>query len=190
MTETLKKAGSQDRSDLVAYWSIPLLDGIHTVEFEHGHTTGKRVVRVDGKEIIRKEWVFKLVGDETFEIGKQKTKCVLRVDPLPHFAFSYSLYVDGKPLEKFTEKQSQNIRSWAIIIGNQRHRVVLEKQTLNVYVDGQMCEAEHFFVKDGTEIRFPLEEAYAVIKATTTDENQGVIQQLYLHGKLVEEDVI
>nr|CAI5852782.1 unnamed protein product [Callosobruchus analis] len=190
MTETLKKTGSQDRSDLVAYWSIPLLDGIHTVEFEHGHTTGKRVVRVDGKEIIRKEWVFKLVGDETFEIGKHKTKCVLRVDPLPHFAFSYNLYVEGKPLEKFTEKQSQNIKSWAVIIGNQRHRVVLEKQTLNVYVDGQLCEAEHAFVKDGTEIRFPLEEAYAVIKASSTDENQGVIQQLYLDGKLVEEDVI
>jgi hypothetical protein len=43
------KAGSQERSDLVAFWSVPLLDGVHTVEFEHGGTTGKRVIRVDGK---------------------------------------------------------------------------------------------------------------------------------------------
>lgn len=37
------------RTDLVAYWSVPLLDGIHTIEFEHGTTTGKRVLRIDGK---------------------------------------------------------------------------------------------------------------------------------------------
>lgn len=45
----LKSAGSQERTDLVAYWSVPLLDGVHTVEFEHGTTSGKRVLRVDGQ---------------------------------------------------------------------------------------------------------------------------------------------
>ncbi|KAJ8935553.1 hypothetical protein NQ314_012734, partial [Rhamnusium bicolor] len=68
--------------------------------------------------------MFKLVGEEIFTIGKQHAKCVLRVDPMPHFAFSYSLYVDGKPLEKFTEKQSQSIRSWAVLAEGKRYRVV------------------------------------------------------------------
>lgn len=36
-------------NDLVAVWDIPLTDGIHTVELEHGTLTGKRVIRVDGK---------------------------------------------------------------------------------------------------------------------------------------------
>lgn len=36
-------------SDLVATWDISLSDGIHTIEFEHGTTTGKRIIRVDGK---------------------------------------------------------------------------------------------------------------------------------------------
>jgi hypothetical protein len=36
-------------SDLVAIWEVPLCDKIHKVEFEHGTTTGKRVLRVDGK---------------------------------------------------------------------------------------------------------------------------------------------
>lgn len=40
---------NQDKADLVAYWSVPLADGVHTVEFEHGTTTGKRVLRVDGQ---------------------------------------------------------------------------------------------------------------------------------------------
>lgn len=43
---------SSKRVDLVAYWSVPLLDGVHTVEFEHGTTSGKRVLRVDGQVCI------------------------------------------------------------------------------------------------------------------------------------------
>lgn len=46
---SLVKKDSQERSDLVAYWSVPLCDGVHTVEFEHGTISGKRVLRVDGK---------------------------------------------------------------------------------------------------------------------------------------------
>lgn len=69
--------------------------------------------------------MFKLVGDEYFTVGKQKAKCELRVDPQPHFSFSYSLFVDGKPLEKFTEKQMQSMRSWAVVTHGQRFRVCL-----------------------------------------------------------------
>lgn len=36
-------------SDLVATWEVALSDGVHLIEFEHGTTTGKRVIRVDGK---------------------------------------------------------------------------------------------------------------------------------------------
>jgi hypothetical protein len=32
-------------SDLVAVWEVHLPDGIHIVEFEHGTTSGKRVLR-------------------------------------------------------------------------------------------------------------------------------------------------
>ena len=35
--------------DLVAVWSVALADGMHRVEFEHGTTTGRRIVRVDSK---------------------------------------------------------------------------------------------------------------------------------------------
>lgn len=71
--------------------------------------------------------MFKLVGEEKFRIGKQGTKCELRVDPLPYFAFSYSLIVDGKPLEKFTENQSRALRTWAVLSNGKRYRVILGK---------------------------------------------------------------
>lgn len=38
-----------DPNDLVAIWDVPLHDGVHRIEFEHGTTTGKRVIRIDGK---------------------------------------------------------------------------------------------------------------------------------------------
>lgn len=68
--------------------------------------------------------MFKLVGDEKFTIGDPKVKCELKVDPLPHFAFSYSLIVDGKTLEKFTETQNRSLRSWACLTNGKRYRVV------------------------------------------------------------------
>lgn len=52
---SLIKTNSAERTDLVAYWSVPLYDGIHTVEFEHGTTTGKRVLRIDGKVILQNQ---------------------------------------------------------------------------------------------------------------------------------------
>ena len=36
-------------NDLVAVWEVSLSDGVHTIEFEHGTTSGKRIVRVDGR---------------------------------------------------------------------------------------------------------------------------------------------
>lgn len=40
---------TQNNSDLVGTWSVKLSDKVHKIEFEHGTTTGKRVIRVDGK---------------------------------------------------------------------------------------------------------------------------------------------
>lgn len=39
-------------SDRVAVWEVPLNSGVYTVEFEHGTTSGKRVIRVNGKVIL------------------------------------------------------------------------------------------------------------------------------------------
>lgn len=47
---------SADRSmsnDLAGVWEVALSDGVHRIEFEHGTTTGKRVIYVDGKVTLR-----------------------------------------------------------------------------------------------------------------------------------------
>ena len=37
--------------DEVMEWEVRLADGVHCVQFEHGTTSGKRVIYVDGKEV-------------------------------------------------------------------------------------------------------------------------------------------
>ena len=36
-------------NDLAGVWEVALSDGVHRIEFEHGTTTGKRVIYIDGK---------------------------------------------------------------------------------------------------------------------------------------------
>lgn len=36
-------------NDLAGVWEVALSDGVHRIELEHGTTTGKRVIYVDGK---------------------------------------------------------------------------------------------------------------------------------------------
>ena len=35
--------------DIVAVWEVDLSDGVYRIEFEHGTTTGKRVIHINGK---------------------------------------------------------------------------------------------------------------------------------------------
>lgn len=37
--------------DVAAVWDIKLVDGIHKIVFEHGTSSGKRVITVDGVEV-------------------------------------------------------------------------------------------------------------------------------------------
>ena len=39
--------------DVAAVWEVHQSDGIHTIKFEHGTTSGKRVIVVDGEEMRR-----------------------------------------------------------------------------------------------------------------------------------------
>ncbi|XP_066257373.1 fas apoptotic inhibitory molecule 1 [Euwallacea similis] len=186
--QTLQKNSVQDRSDLVAYWSVPLLDGVHIVEFEHGTTTGKRVLRLDGKEVFRKEWMFKLVGDIKFTLGQENVKCELRVDPIPPFSFSYTLWVDGKSIEKFAEKQQESMKSWSVVNNNKRFAIVLAKQTLEVWVNGQAIDVERDFVEDGTEMKFMIDQVDAIIRSASKQGRKEIVYKLYVNNRLVLDD--
>ncbi|XP_032859323.1 fas apoptotic inhibitory molecule 1 isoform X3 [Tyto alba] len=134
-------------TDLVAVWEVALSDGVHKIEFEHGTTSGKRVVYVDGKEEIRKEWMFKLVGKETFTVGAAKTKATINIDAVSGFAYEYTLDINGKSLKKYMENRSKTTNTWVLSLGGTDYRVVLEKDTMDVWCNGQKMETavrDHF----------------------------------------------
>ena len=109
--------------DIVASWSVSLPDGIHSIKFEHGTTTGKRVVWVDNKEILRKNWMFKLVGKIEFAVSK--SKALITIDAISGFAYEYTLFIDGKPLQKFQENRNKTAKVWTLLVDGVDTRVVL-----------------------------------------------------------------
>ncbi|KAK7791240.1 hypothetical protein R5R35_000972 [Gryllus longicercus] len=170
--------------DQVAVWEVPLQDGLHRIEFEHGTTSGKRVLRVDGNELLRRDWMFKLVGDEEFAVGG--ARCVLRVEPVGGFSYSYELLVNGRSFEAHADLMNRATKTWAVHIGADAYRVVLERDTLDVWANGQKLETTGEFVEDGTETHFTLGDTPAYIKAVTS----GKRREGLVHSLVVGETVI
>ncbi|XP_043549918.1 fas apoptotic inhibitory molecule a isoform X4 [Chiloscyllium plagiosum] len=117
-------------ADLVAFWEVALSDGVHKIEFEHGTTSGKRVVYVDGKEVIRRDWMFKLVGKETFAVGATNIKATINIDAISGFAYEYTLEINGKSLKKYMENRSKTTNTWILNLDGIDSRIVLGRCTL------------------------------------------------------------
>jgi len=80
---------------------------------------------------MRKEWMFKLVGAEQFAIGK--ARCCITIDAAEGFMYQYSLEVNGKTLEKFTENQSKIMKTWLCNVSGMPFRIVLGKLSSLIY---------------------------------------------------------
>ncbi|ODN02218.1 Fas apoptotic inhibitory molecule 1 [Orchesella cincta] len=174
-------------SDRVAVWEVPLNSGLYMVEFEHGTTTGKRVVRVNGKDVLRRDWMFKLVGAEEFKIDKSVGR--IKIDPVGIFAYRYCLEVDGKSFRQFIERQSKILKSWTTkTVDGTDLRVVLEKDTLDIYVNGEKVETQSDFVDGGTATHFEAANYPATLHALCTGiKKQPIIYSLTFNGEQIAE---
>ena len=112
-------------SDLVARWDVALPDKVYKVSFEHGTTSGKRIIWVNDKEVLRKNWMFKLVGREQFKLGN--TVATINIDAAGGFAYEYSLEVNGKSLKKFVENRKKSSKTWAFLLSGEQTRIVFGK---------------------------------------------------------------
>ncbi|KAJ8036048.1 Fas apoptotic inhibitory molecule 1 [Holothuria leucospilota] len=175
-------------ADVVALWDISLSDGVHKVQFEHGTTSGKRVITIDGKEIMRRNWMFKLVGKETFHIGKHKG--VIHIDAVSGFAYEYTLEMDGKSLKKFIEHRAKTAKVWTPEIDGVGHRIVFEKDTMNVWCDGEVLDTAGEFVDDGTETHFEVGGKSCCIKAVSSGKRrEGIIHTLLVQDREIPEAI-
>uniref|UniRef100_A0A9J8BZP2 Fas apoptotic inhibitory molecule 1 n=3 Tax=Cyprinus carpio TaxID=7962 RepID=A0A9J8BZP2_CYPCA len=174
--------------DLVAVWDVALSDGVHRIEFEHGTTTGKRIIYIDGKEVIKRDWMFKLVGKETFHVGGTNTKATINIDAVSGFAYEYTLEINGQSLKKYMENRSKVTSTWLLNLDGIDCRVVLEKDTMDIWCNGQKMETAGEFVDDGTETHFTLGDHDCCIKAMSSGKRRdGIIHMLLLDGMEISE---
>ena len=175
-----------ENPDLVALWEVHLADGVHNIEFEHGTTSGRRLIKVDGRELLRKDWMFKLVGNETFKVGK--ANCTIKIEPIGGFSYQYSLEVNGKPFKKFIEQQSKAMKTWVLPVEGEMCRIVLEKDTLDVWVNGKKAETAGEFADEGTETHFTIKGQPAFIRAESSgNRRKGMVQKLFVQDTEVPE---
>lgn len=155
---------------MVGMWEVPLSDGIYQIEFEHGTTTGKRVVYINGKvscsgyymmfwfaddekqcskfivsshyctssktcwdcfvlkEVLRRDWMFKLVGKETFPVGHTGVKATINIEALTGFTYEYMLEINGKSLQTFIDNWAKISKTWLLKLDGADCRIVLGKR--------------------------------------------------------------
>ena len=96
-------------------WKVPLGSGNHVVEFTHGTTTGSRLLKVDGAVLMKTDWMFRLVGEETFKIGPKKQSARVRIEAIDGFTYTYKLFVGNKELDKFARESHKNLAVWGTV---------------------------------------------------------------------------
>ena len=143
---------------IVASWNIIVPEGEFLIEFEHGTTSGKRVLWINGivsrligwkrisrftdvcilngmfpQEHLRKDWMFRLVGPEHFRIGR--FECTLSIEPDGTFGLLYSLLVNGTPVEQFLEANKKRWVTWTVGFsnGNQHNILFGRNEVLNFH---------------------------------------------------------
>lgn len=75
------------------------------------------------QEAVRRDWMFKLVGSEAFEVGN--AKCTVIIRAVSGFTYEYVLVVNGKHFDKFRERQSKILNTWVVDVSGEPTRVVL-----------------------------------------------------------------
>ena len=94
----------------------------------------------------------------------------------------------GKSLKKFIENQSKIMRTWVLPVDGTMYRVVLEKDTLDIWVNGTKVEMAAEFTDEGTETHFAIGTQPAFVRAISSgNKREGIIHILMVQGMQVPE---
>lgn len=97
-------------------WTVDLEDGRHTVELEHAYLAGKRVIFVDGQEVVRAQSLLDFGSDHPIRIGTHPALVRISTNGL---TFRYDLAVDGRSVEtgkELTRRPPMPKWAWVFIV--------------------------------------------------------------------------
>ncbi|EDX07161.1 GD11091 [Drosophila simulans] len=159
-----------NKQNIVAQWCVPINGKMYRIELEHGTTSGRRMIWVNGR-----------------------TRCIIRVDLAPGFKYEYSLYIDGKSHDQYTEDMTRQYRLWlytddAAAEAPQEYRIMLKLDTLSLYVNDELRTEESVFVHGGTDTKFLLQDTEFVLQARSSgNKHDGIVHTLLANGVPVPE---
>ena len=82
------------------------------------------------------------------------------------------------------------MKTWILPVDGAMFRIVLEKDTLDIWVNGQKVETAGEFADEGTETHFALGRQPAFIRAVSTgNRRSGIKHSLYVEDTEVPEYV-
>lgn len=172
------------KNDVVARWIFPIHGKIFDIELEHGSISGKRVIWVNGEEILRRDMMYRLVGEDVFFV--EDKRCIVHIFPSSGFKYDYKLFIDGVEVELYNLAQSKILKTWEIKINDQNYRVVLEKDTLNIFLNGVLRDERPEFVDSGTDTQFTEEGHNFTMSARSGDKNEPICYKLTVNGRIHE----
>lgn len=185
----IEPAEVKAKTCVVAEWRVPISGMLYKVEFEHGKTSGKRVIWVNGNEVYRNDWMFKLVGDVGFLIDK--VQCIIKVIPAESFKYEYHLVIAGKLLENYIKQQENNTKTWISILNNIEYRVVFDRFSQNVFLNGLKRDEKTEFVNGGTDTEFQENNHKFIVSSRSSGvKNGGILFYLLIDGKQVPEALV
>ncbi|XP_058259879.1 fas apoptotic inhibitory molecule b [Hemibagrus wyckioides] len=130
--------------------------------------------------------MFKLVGKETFPVGHTGAKATINIEALTGFTYEYTLEINGKSLQTFIDNWAKISKTWLLKLDGADCRIVLEKDTMDVWCNGQKLETAGEFTDDSTETHFVVGKHECCIKATGGGKKRnGVMHTLLVDGMKV-----
>lgn len=86
------------------------------------------------------------------------------------------------------ENRSKTTNTWVMNLNDEDFRVVLEKDTVDVWCNGKKMETAGEFVDDGTEMHFSVGNHDCYIKAVSSGKRkEGIIHTLIVDNREIPE---
>lgn len=83
------------------------------------------------------------------------------------------------------------METWLAKVKNEEYRIVLDKQTQNVWVNREQVETENEFTDDGAEILFSVGDIPATIRTYSSGQKDiGIIYSLYIDDIEIEKETL
>ena len=112
---------------------------------------------------------------------------MFQIIPSTGFKYNYKLFVEGVEYETFNKNQLKVLKTWEIKINDKMYRIVLEKDTLNIYLNGDLRDEKPEFVDDGTETSFMQDDHIFILSAgSSANRSEGICYNLTVNGALHE----